>query len=206
MKRYSLLCAAVVVLAATVAHAESNPASHATKPAKPAMDPQAMEAMMEKAATPGPQHERFKRLEGNWTMVVKMVMDPSQPPQESTGSSVIHTLMDGRYMQEDATGQMMGKPFTGMGLTGYDNVLKKYVGTWIDNSGTGIMTSSGSADPSGDTIHWTGESSDPMTGKLAHFRMVTHYTDDDHFNYDMYGKRPDGKEALMMSIAYTRQK
>src|SRR5438094_241497 len=68
---------------------------------QPAMDPKAMEEMMMKMAAPGPYHERFKKLEGEWNATVKWTMDPSQPPQTSTSSSVFKTLMDGRYSQEE---------------------------------------------------------------------------------------------------------
>ena len=210
MKTRSLVCAALLVCTASVAQAHHTEAAaaaaHKAKPAaaKPAMDPKAMEEMMEKMAAPGPHHERFKKMEGTWDAVVKMTMDPSQPMTETKSTSTMRTLMDGRYLQEDATSTMMGKPFSGMALMGYDNVAKKYVGSWIDNMGTGIMTSEGTPDASGMTINWTGVSSDPTTGKPAHFRMVSHWTDDDHWTYSMFSKGPAGKEMKVMEIAYTR--
>ena len=219
MRARALLCVPLLVLAAGMARAEdatttpapAKPAGthakarHATTPAKLTMDPKAMEEMMAKMATPGPNHERFKKMEGNWDAVVKWFMDPSQPAQESASSSVFRTVMDGRYLQEEVTGTMMGKPFSGMGLTGYDNVLKKYVGSWIDNVGTGIMTSTGVPDAAGDAIHWTGQSSDPTTGKAAHFRMEEKFPDENHMTYEMYSKPPSGKEVKVMSIEYTRK-
>ena len=33
--------------------------------------------------------------------------------------------------------------FKGTGIEGYDNGKKKFVGTWMDNMGTGIMMSEG---------------------------------------------------------------
>ena len=40
---------------------------------------------------------------------------------------------------------MMGQPFSGVGIDGYDNLRKKYVTTWIDTMGTGIFSMEGTA-------------------------------------------------------------
>jgi len=207
-------CGVLLVAALGVASAQESakpkaqPASASkasAKPAAQAMDPKAMQEMMAKLAAPGPQHERFKKLAGDWSLTVKWTMDPSQPMQVTNSTATITTLMDGRYYQEQTSGEMMGMPFHGMGLTGYDNVLKKYQSVWIDNMGTGIMRSEGMADASGNVVNWTGEYADPMTGKIAKERMVTRFTDDNHYIFEMYMKDPAGKEYKSMEIAYERK-
>lgn len=206
-----LLCGVLLVAVSGLAFAQEATKPKAAGGAKASaaapqkMDAQAMAAMMEKMAAPGPNHERFKKLAGDWNLTVKWTMDPSQPMQETKSTSTITTLLDGRYCQEQTTGEMMGKPFQGMGLTGYDNVLKKYVGVWIDNMGTGIMSTQGTPDASGNVINWTGESSDPATGKMMKSREVTRYLDDDHHVFEMYTKGPDGKEYKAMEITYERK-
>jgi hypothetical protein len=214
MKSRLILCGVLLAAVAGVATAQEGTKPKAAplsatktagKAAPAQMDPQAMAEMMAKMSAPGPNHERFKKLAGDWNLTVKWTWDPSQPMQVTKSTSVMTTLMDGRYCQEQTSGEMMGKPFMGQGLTGYDNVLKKYVGTWIDNARTGIMTSVGTPDASGNVINWTGESSDPMTGKMTKYRMVTRFQDDDHHVYEMYIKGPDGKEYKTMDIAYERK-
>ncbi len=59
-------------------------------------------------------------------------------------------------MQEDFSGEFMGKPFHGIGITGYDNLKKKYVGSWIDDMGTGLFISEGDADAEGFVVHFVG--------------------------------------------------
>jgi uncharacterized protein DUF1579 len=197
MKRLFAL-SVITLLACSVAMAEDA--------AKPSAEQQAMAEKMMKAATPGPQHMMITKMAGNWDCTVKYQMDPSQPMQEEKSSATITTLMDGRYTQEVATGQMMGMPFNGMGLYGYDNVLGKYVSTWIDNMGTGIMKSEGVAGKDGKTINWVGTMSDPMTGKVTKERMVTTITDDDHHTFEMFGVPPGGKKEMkMMTLEYTRK-
>jgi len=183
-----------------VASAFAQDASKLTPEQKATMD------KMAKAATPGPQHEMFKKMAGEWTTSIKLQMDPSQPAQESQGAATITTLMDGRYCQEQATSQMMGQPFSGMGIYGYDNVLGKYVATWIDNMGTGIMSSTGTADASGKVIKWDSTMSDPITGKPSKERMVETIVDDNHYTLEMYGTPPGAKKEMKtMTIAYTRK-
>jgi hypothetical protein len=194
-------CFCLVIPAAAFAQAKDK----AAKGDAQAMDPKAAQEMMAKAAAIGPQHEGLKKRVGEWNLTVKSWMDPSQPPSENKSTSVVTALMDGRYIQEVSTGDMMGMPFQGIGITGYDNVLKKYVSTWMDNFGTGIMRSEGAADASGNVVNWTGESADPMTGKKMKYRMVDRTIDDNKHVFEMFGPGPNGKEGKMMEITYERK-
>ena len=195
--RIALVAAALLVSTAALGADASPPMS----PAQQAM----MDKMM-KAATPGAPHSMLVKMAGEWACTVKYQMDPSQPWQESQSAATITGLMDGRYIQEVDSGQMNGMPFNGMGLYGYDNVSGKYVSSWIDNMGTGIMTSVGTADASGKVINWIGTMNDPVTGKPAKARMVTTVTDDDHHTFEMFGVPPGGKKEMkMMTIDYARK-
>jgi len=197
--RRVLALTAVVLLVSSAAMAADAP--------KPTADQQAMMEKMAKAATPGPQHQAMQKWVGDWDCTVKYQMDPSQPWQEAKSTATITSLLDGRYVQEVSTGEMMGQPFTGMGVYGFDNVTGKYVSTWIDNMGTGIMHSEGTSDATGKTITWNATMSDPMTGKATKERMVTTMVDDDHHTFEMYGVPPGGKKEMkMMTIDYARKK
>ena len=46
-------------------------------------------------------------------------------------------------------------PFEGMGIVGYDNLLKKFVSVWIDNMGTGLMPGTGTYDAATKTYTYT---------------------------------------------------
>jgi len=176
--------------------------------APPPMTPEqkAMMDKMMKAASPGAQHSVLTKMAGEWTCKVKYQMDPSQPEQESQSSATVTALMDGRYIQEVDSGDMNGMPFSGMGLYGFDNVSGKYVSSWIDNMGTGIMTSVGTADAGGKVITWIGTMNDPVTGKPAKSRMVTTVIDDNHHTFEMYGVPPGAKKEMkVMTIDYVRK-
>src|SRR6185436_20447428 len=112
------------------------------KPAdkKPPMDPAMMEAMM-KAAMPGPAHKVLDSMVGTWDTNVTSWMMPGADPISGTGWSENKWVLGGRFVEQRFKGDFMGMPFEGIGYTGYDNVKKHYFGSWMDNMGTGMMTS-----------------------------------------------------------------
>ena len=100
----------------------------------------------------------------------------------------------------------MGQPFTGLGYTGYDNVTKKYVGTWMDSMGTGVMNSTGTMGADGKSYVMTASMPDPTTGKMTTMKEKLTVTDADHHTFEMWGAGPDGKSFKMMEITYSRKK
>jgi hypothetical protein len=56
-------------------------------------DPQAaFREAWQKAATPGENHALLKLLVGSWSTATKSWMDPSAPPQESTGTAEVKPI------------------------------------------------------------------------------------------------------------------
>jgi len=98
---------------------------------QPQMTPEQMaemEAYM-KAGTPGPQHKELAAGVGSYDLEIKSWHEPGGPPMEETGSAVRTMGLDGRVLFEELESSMMGTPFTGHGMTGYDNVSGKYWST-----------------------------------------------------------------------------
>ncbi len=170
-----------------------------------AQDQDAMMKAWMAYATPGDAHKTMGNLAGTWETTVKSYMDPANPT-ESKGTSTFKSVMDGRYIMEEAEGDFQGMPFHGMGIYGFDNGSKKYVSTWVDNMGTGIMSGTGTSDDGGKTINWNSKSYDPMSGQEQPYRSSMHMMSPDQYHFEMYGPGPDGKEAKMMEITYNRKK
>ena len=168
------------------------------------MDPQAMMEMYQKLATPGEPHKLFASLAGSWTTKTKEWMEPGKPPTESTGTAEMKMLLDGRFLQQEFTSQMMGQPFSGIGIDGYDKLRKRYVTTWIDTMGTGIFQMEGTASADGKTITLKGRHDEPGGGQMTH-RAVWKIVDGNTQTFDMYGTHKHGKEMKMLEIAYTRK-
>jgi hypothetical protein len=113
-------------------------------------------------------------------------------------------LVDGRFLQQEFNGNMMGKPYNGVGITGYDNLRKKYVSSWIDSMGTGIFLMEGTASADGKTITLKGRHAEPGGGRMNH-RAVWKLLDNNTQTFDMYGTHGHGKAMKMMEITYTRK-
>lgn len=173
---------------------------HAHKP----MDMQEMMAIYEKLATPGEPHKLLASLAGSWTTQTKEWMDPQKPPVESTGSSDGKILLDGRFLQQENSGSMHGKPYAGVWTIGYDNLLKRYVSTWIATMGTGIFMMDGTASEDGRTITFTGQHAEVGGGHMTH-RAIWKIMDNNTQEFVMYGTHHGGKEMKMLETTYTRK-
>lgn len=201
-----MLCAAVSVPAIA--------ADDTKKEAKPAAQPSEadMMAMMTELAKPGENHKLLASGVGQWTYTVKMWMDPSAPPSESSGTSVTKEALGGRYFISEHNGKMQmpgpdGKmvetEFKGIATEGYDNVKKKFVSSWIDNMGTGIMLSEGTYDAATKTFTYNTEC-EMMPGMKTKIRETIKIVDKDHRVFEFYEDR-GGTEVKTMEIKYTRK-
>ncbi|MEA2326038.1 MAG: hypothetical protein QOE68_997 [Thermoanaerobaculia bacterium] len=194
------------ILAATLVAEFTAALSIADDPKPKAGPSQAeMEAMM-KAATPGDAHKKLGAMAGTFNAEVKMWMQPGAPPVGGGGVAENSWALDGRWLEQHFTGNFMGMPFTGVGFTGYDNIKKKYVGTWMDTMTTAMMVSSGTANADGKSYTFTSTMDDPMTGKSSPVKETVTIVDDDHHTLEMWSPGPDGKMFKTMEIAYTRKK
>jgi hypothetical protein len=155
--------------------------------------------------TPGPAHQAMAKEAGEWDWNSTFWMAPEAPPEKSSGTMSAQSIMGGRYLTEDWKGTSMNMPFEGHSLTGYDNAKKQYFNVWVDNFGTGVMTSWGTRDEASKTLTMNGSFIDPMTGKEQKVRSVTKHVDDDHMIFEMYGAGPDGKEFKTMELNAVRK-
>ena len=168
------------------------------------MDMQAMMDTYKKLAIPGEPHKQLASLAGSWTTKTKEWMDPSKPPMESTGTCEEKVLLDRRFLQQECTGDMMGQPFTSIGVTGYDNFTKKYVTTWMSSMGTGIFVMEGTGSADGKTITLHGSHKDPMGGDMKHHALWK-FVDANTQTFEMYGAHGNDKDMKMMEITYNRK-
>jgi Protein of unknown function (DUF1579) len=160
-------------------------------------------------------HKLLGDLAGTWNYKVKFWMnpDPKAPPSESSGISVTKAIMGGRYYTTDvngmmkmpgADGKMKDVPFKGMAFDGYDNVKQKFLNSWIDNMGTGIVMAEGTYDAATKTFTYTAEM-EMMPGMKQKVREMIKIVDKDHHTFEYYEDR-GGQEAKTMEINYTRKK
>lgn len=234
MKRLTLvMCAAALVLYACNSETKSDATTGDTTTVKteptasntttadpcagqPAPDPASMAAsgmdstMMAKwmaYATPGEAHKLLADDAGEWSGESTMWMSADAPPSKTTVNAVNSMILGGRYQQGKHTGCMDGMPFEGISTIGYDNNKKKYMSSWVDNMGTGVMLMEGTYDPATKTVKFSGNCINPMTGKDMKMREEFTIVDNNTRKMVMYS--PDmktGKEFKSMEIVLTRKK
>jgi Protein of unknown function (DUF1579) len=122
-----------------------------------------------------------------------------KPPTEAAGSADMKLLLARRFLQQDFIGEMMEQPYTGMGVTGYDNLRKKYVSIWLDTMSTGRFTMEGTGSADVKTITLKGQHAEPGGGDMTH-RAVWKIVDGNTQMFNMYGAHHGGKEMKEMEI------
>ena len=175
----------------------------------PAMSSEEMAQMQEylKLMQPGEPHELLAKYVGTWDTVTKVFMGgPGSPAMESTGMSTLTAVLGGRWIREEHSGTMMGMPYEGIGMTGYDNVKNLYVATWFSNMGTEMLEMSGSRNPQTGVKTLYGPMDEPQLN--VHGRTVKYVStpiDDDHFRFEIIDTHVSD-DYKVIEINYTRRK
>jgi uncharacterized protein DUF1579 len=168
------------------------------------IDMQKIMEIYKKAGTPGEPHKLLAKLEGSWTTKTRGWMEPDKPPFDSTGTCEQKMVLDGHYLQQIYTGDMMGLPFSGINLLGYDNHTGKYVSVWLDSMSTAIYYFVGSASTDGRTITQECSYDDPVRGPSV-WRSVTRIRDNNTLEFEMFITPKGGKEEKMMEMTVARK-
>lgn len=173
----------------------------------PGWTPQDMEACMV-AGMPGEQHKWLAKNTGVWQGKSQMWMGPGMEPVAGQCTTTITSLYDGRYFKTEFSGNTPGMgPFQGSGILGFDNVSQKFVATWIDSHGSGIMNGTGEASKDWKTLTVTYSYNCPINKKVATMREVQTSESENSMTFELFMNDPkSGKEFKMMHVDYTRSK
>lgn len=196
MKWSNLMAACVLLTACAVLGAADDKANDKAK---------LFQQYSEKFGPPGPEHKFLEPLAGNWQARCRMWFDPAQSPQESDGTLNRKFIFDGRFIQEDYSGQMMGKPFHGLGTMGYDRAKKRWCAYWIDSVSTAMHLSHGTYDDAAKTWTFKHEDDCPITGERVKMRDTLRIVSPDQQIMEMYRQMGSEKESKMMEITLTRK-
>ena len=200
-RRFPLVAAkaaACLVVASTFAQGRES-----ARPTAP--DAEAAAAMRQKISAPSRAHKRLDVFAGVWAARMSLWMDPAEPPAISEGTFEQKWILDGRFLQQTYQGELMGRPFSGIGYLGYDNYLKKYISTWMDSAGTTIYTRTGWFDSEGRTLTLTGEVDDYVRGKSVPVRDRLTIVSPAEFVLETWEPGPDGGDYKVMEVRYTRK-
>ena len=213
MKRTNLFAGAsiaaglVIGSLALAAAQDAKPAAGQDQPPLPPGWTQQDMQNMTKAGTPGKNHEFLTKCAGTWEGKTTMWMYPGAEPMESTATSTVTPIMDGRFIKVEWKGEMPGMgQYQGLGIYGYDNVTQQFVAASVDNMGTPIARGEGELSPDGKQLTWEYTYSCPITHKQTTMREVQKYPSPDEMTLEMHGTEPkSGKEFKMMVIELKRK-
>lgn len=155
---------------------------------------------------PGPEHEVLKMDVGTWDAAVESFQGPGQPPAKSKGVEVNTIGCGGLCLITDFKGELMpGVSFQGHGVATWDAPKKKYRGSWTDSMSQGLAIAESTWDA--EAKKSTGTMEGPgMTGEVVKMRTVVEYPTPTTRVMTAFGPGPDGKEAQMLKITYTKRK
>ncbi len=155
-----------------------------------------------------PEHKLLQDLVGTFDAKVKMFTAPNDPkgkPMETTGVLKRKMILGGNYLQESFNGKFFDKPYTGMGVTGFDTNKRKYVVTWFDSDSVNMTLLHGTYDAKTKTLTSVGDDVPLGGGKTGKARDVLQILSPDEQRLEMYRQLGD-KEVKVMEITLTRKK
>ncbi len=154
--------------------------------------------------TPSKTHLFLKKMEGKWSHQSKIWVDSKANPIDAKGQCIRKMLLGDRYLQTTFKTFINKTPLEGIVTVGFDNASKKYVSTWIDNLGTGMMYLEGEYDSTDKRIEYEGSIADPISGKDRKIKQYVYYKDVDHQYIEMY-EQPEGEDEFKsMEITMVR--
>lgn len=152
---------------------------------------------------PGEHHAHLKLMAGTWDVKSKMHMGPSKVV-EGTYVEVATLQPGGFWLISNIDGKIMGMPFHGHAVLGYEAHKKQYTGVWVDSFASVMVHSSGHCKKNGKLNVMTGKGYDPMQKRNVTMRQITEIKDANTKIFKMFmveGK----KEILTMEAVYKRR-
>ncbi len=148
---------------------------------------------------PGPTAEHKQLVEqgaGEWEGTLTLL--ESGAPDVTVPAKETNVAIGGFWIHSRFESTVMGMPFTGTAISGYDENKKKYVGTWVDSMSSYLAIMEGAMDAKGEKLimHWQAPN---MTGAMAPHRSVTVHTKDSYTTTFFIGEG-DGVKSMELKM------
>jgi hypothetical protein len=152
--------------------------------------------------SPSEMHKWMATMAGEWE--VQTVSFMGEKPDTTMGTISEKMIVNGMYKESDYSGTMMGMPFMGKSIMGFDNAKKEFISTWVDNFGSGMLMSTGTYDEATKTLTMTGEFYEPVKKEGVMWKQVTTFIDENNYKVEMYSNQT-GKEEKALEQHMTRK-
>ena len=207
MKLRMLLFAIAVAGALALSIGRTDAQDKAKSDVKPAADMQEMMKKWTEVATPGEGHKLLEQFAGKWDTVTRMWWEgPGKPPSETKGSAETKWVLEGRFLLEEGSGQMMGMSYKSVSYLGFDNYKKRYIVSYLDNMGTAMYTGEGKFDQSNKVMTLFGKMDDCIMGERDKpVKYVTRIISKDKHVFEIYDEVGSPNEYKAVEVIYTRK-
>ncbi|HKX46354.1 MAG TPA: DUF1579 family protein [Planctomycetota bacterium] len=148
---------------------------------------------------PQPTKEHQELLQGVGTWEGTTTMHIPGMPSEPTPAKEIVEAIGGFWTQAHFKTEVMGMPYHGTGVVGYDAERGKYIGTWCDNMSSFLALMEGEADPSTGHITMRWEAPDMTTGALTpHWFVLEH--GENEYTSTFYAGEGEGTKTMVIAM------
>lgn len=137
---------------------------------------------------------------GTWDADWKMEM-PGAPPMTAKCREVVAPICAGKWTWTNYTGELMGAPFEGHALTGYDSKAEKVVSFWIDSMNGAVMRQDGTFDAKKQEFTMSGTCYDEQGKRSPVASTATITGKDSRVSRMLFG---EGAGQQVMTINYRR--
>ncbi len=167
------------------------------------MTPQQMMELWKKWSTTDEHHEELAWYVGKWDTETQITGMGT-----SKGTAEFKWVIEGRWLSETTQGSMMGMPFQGYRVTGFDRFKKKWVASSVSNLDTAMLRAEGVVvDPTGKVrVLWC-NLDEYLTGehdKTA--KSVYRKIDDDTFIFELWDMAIGPEGGKVAETTYKRKK
>jgi hypothetical protein len=166
-----------------------------------------MMARMKAAATPGPHHQALAHYLGAWDVDIAMVM-PGSPAQRSKASATYAWAIDGRWLTQRITGQLMGMPYESFSIIGFDNYAKNHISVSVSSMDTAMTMSRGLVvDPTNRVTATYGTLDEYTTGELHKpFKVVMRQVSDARHVMEIWDLGIGDAGAKVLEFTFNRRR